>query len=77
MWPNIGRLAGLRDEIDALFESPLAELARSSRLLSGWTPALDLDEDKVKAHYRDGVLTITLPTTEEAKPKHIDINVNG
>jgi HSP20 family protein len=32
--------------------------------------------DKVKAEYRDGVLTITLPKTEESKPKHIDVNVN-
>jgi HSP20 family protein len=32
--------------------------------------------DKVMAQYHDGVLTITLPKTEEAKPKHIDISVN-
>jgi len=32
--------------------------------------------DKVKAQYRDGVLTITLPKTEEAKPKQIDVSVN-
>ena len=142
-WPTIGRLTGLRDEIDRLFESPLAELARSSRLLSGWTPALDVYEDKdnlyvkievpgmkredidvslhegslsisgerkseqkhqdaevyraerffgrfqrtvtlptpvaadkVRAQYKDGILTITLPKTEEAKPKHIDVNVS-
>ncbi|MCX6922254.1 MAG: Hsp20/alpha crystallin family protein [Verrucomicrobia bacterium] len=142
-WPGFGRLTDLRDEIDRLFESPLAELTRTSRLLSGWTPALDLHEDKdnlfvkvelagmkredievslhegslsisgerkseqkhqdtevyraerffgrfqrtvtlptpvaadkVKAQYKDGVLTITLPKTEEAKPKHIDVNVS-
>src|SRR5690348_3755609 len=46
-WPGLGRLSSLRDEIDRLFEAPLAELARSSsQLLSGWTPALDVLEDK-------------------------------
>lgn len=140
-WPEFGRWTDLRDEIDRLFESPLSELARSSRLLSGWTPALDVFEDKdnvvvraelpgmkreeievsmhngmlsisgerkheekqeaeiyrterffgrfqrtvtlpttvqadkVKAQYVDGILTVTLPKAEEAKPKRIDINV--
>src|SRR4051794_1132854 len=45
-WPTFGRLSNLRDELDRLFESPLAELANASRLLSGWTPALDIYEDK-------------------------------
>ena len=142
-WPSFGRLSDLRDEIDRLFESPLSELTRTSQLLSGWTPALDVYEDKdnfvvkaelpgmkkedievslhdgslsisgerkaetkhedaevyraerffgrfqrtvtlptavaadkVKAAYKDGVLTITLPKTEEAKPKQIDVSVN-
>jgi len=142
-WPGFGRLTDLRGEIDRLFEAPLAELARGSQLLSGWTPALDMFEDranvyvrvelpgmkkddielslheealsisgerkgeekfqdaemyrserffgrfqrtitlpttvasdKVKAQYKDGILTVTLPKAEEAKPKHIDVNVN-
>jgi HSP20 family protein len=136
-------LSDLREEIDRLFEAPLAELARNSQLLSGWTPALDVYEDKdnlyvkaelpgmkreeidlslhenslsisgerkgeekhkeadmtrserffgrfqrtvtlptpvavekVKALYKDGILTVTLPKAEEAKPKHIDVNVS-
>ncbi len=32
--------------------------------------------DKVKAGYKDGVLTITLPKAEEAMPKEITISVN-
>ncbi|HWV99451.1 MAG TPA: Hsp20/alpha crystallin family protein [Candidatus Acidoferrum sp.] len=142
-WAGFGRLTDLRDEIDRLFEAPLTEWARSAQLLSGWTPALDMYEDKdnlyvrlelpgmqkedielslhegslsiagerkggekakdsevyraerffgrfqrtvtlpvavavekVKAQYADGVLTVTLPKAEEAKPKHIDVTVS-
>lgn len=32
--------------------------------------------DEVKAQYKDGVLTVTLPKTEEAKPKQIDVSVS-
>jgi HSP20 family protein len=143
VWPGFGRLTNLRDEIDRLFEAPLSELARSSQLLSGWTPAFDVYEDKdnvyvraelpgmrkedidlslhngslsisgerkqdkrydeaevyrserffgrfqrtimlptpvavdrIKAQYKDGILNVTLPKAEEAKPKHIDVSVS-
>lgn len=142
-WTGFGRLTDLRDEIDRLFDAPLAELTRTSQILSGWTPAMDVYEDnenlylraelpgmrkedinlslhegslsisgerkaeenfnnaevyraerffgrfqrtvslptavavdKVKAQYKDGILTVTLPKAEEAKPKHIDVNVS-
>lgn len=142
-WPTFNRLTDLREEIDRLFESPLSELVRTPSVFSGWTPAIDLYEDKdnvqvkaelpgmtkedievtlhegtlsisgerkterkvekadvyrserffgrfqrtislptpvaadkVKAEYKDGVLTVTLPKTEEAKPKQINVNVN-
>ncbi len=141
-WRDFGRLSGLRDEIDRLFEVPLAELAGTAQTLGAWTPALDVYEekdnfvvnvelpgmkkeditvsfqegalsisgerksetkheetevhrserffgrfqrvitlptavaaDKVKAQYKDGILTITLPKSEEAKPKQIDVAV--
>ena len=141
-WPGFGRISNLREEIDRLIEAPLSELARTSRLLSGWTPPLDLHEDKdnfvvkielpgmkkedidvslhdgslsvsgerksdekfegadvycserffghfqrtltlpaavavdkIKAQYKDGVLTITLPKAEEGKPKQIDVQI--
>ncbi len=32
--------------------------------------------DKAKANYKDGILTVTLPKTEEAKPKQIQVNVS-
>jgi HSP20 family protein len=142
-WPTFGRLSDLRDEIDRLFEAPLGELGRTASVFGGWTPAIDIYEDKenvvvkaelagmkkeeievtlhedtlsiagerktekkvdeaglyrseryvgrfqravtlptpvdgakVKAEYKDGVLTVTLPKTEEAKPKQIDVAVS-
>lgn len=34
-----------------------------------------VDTNKVTANYRDGILTITLPKAEEAKPKQIKVDV--
>lgn len=36
-----------------------------------------VDSGKVKADYKDGVLTVTLPPREEAKPRQIQVQVNG
>lgn len=141
-WPSLGRLSELHDEFERLFDLPLASETRSHPWMSGWTPALDVYEDKdqfavkaelpgmkkedievslhdgsltvsgerksehetkdagvyrseryfgrfqrtvdlpntvdaskVKADYQDGILTITLPKTEEAKPKRISVSV--
>ena len=34
-----------------------------------------VDTEKIKAEYKDGVLRVTLPKREEAKPKQIQISV--
>lgn len=36
----------------------------------------DLDQTKVEAQFRNGVLTITLPKREESKPRRIEVKVN-
>lgn len=36
-----------------------------------------VDAGRVTADYRDGVLTVTLPPREEAKPRQIQVQVNG
>lgn len=137
-WSPVG-LDTLRNEINRLFETPLAGCERSD-VFNTWAPAVDLYEDKdnlvvtaelpgmkkeeidislhegnlviagerkvekqygeketqrterfygrfqrsialpkavdgseVKAAYKDGVLTVTLPKSPEAKPKQIEV----
>lgn len=57
-----------------------AEVYRSERTFGRFLRTVALPSavaaDKVKASYKDGVLTIHLPKTEEAKPKQIDVSVN-
>ena len=56
------------------------EVHRQERYYGQFSRALTLPTavaaDKVKAAYKDGILTVTLPKAEEAKPKHIDVSVN-
>ena len=46
------------------------EYARSLRL------GTEVDEQKVKAHYKDGVLELVLPKAESVKPRRIAVDVN-
>jgi HSP20 family protein len=142
-WSPFDRLLNLRDEIDRLFDTPSTGWRTATEFFNGWTPPVDLYEDKeslivkaelpgfkkdeidvsvhndtlaisgerrreensasgeshrserffgrfhrtvalpkpvevnkVKATYTDGVLTVTLPKTEEAKPKQIEVQTS-
>ena len=142
VWPSLGRLSDLRDEIDRLFNLPLGEMSRHTPWVGHWSPALDVYEDKdqfvvtaelpglrkediqislhnggltlsgerkaeeqrdegevhrceryfgrfqrtldlpaqvdgekVRADYQDGILKVTLPKTESAKPRQIKVSV--
>lgn len=133
----------LRNEIDRLFDDPFGVLTPSTGFFEGWTPAVDVYDDKdkyvvraelpglkkeeinvsldgntlnisgerkqederkegdnyraeryfgrfqrsltlpggvdpskVQASYKDGVLTVTLPKSEEAKPKQIQVKAS-
>ena len=56
------------------------EVHRQERYYGKFSRALTLPTavagDKVKAAYKDGILTVTLPKAEEAKPKQIDVAIN-
>src|ERR1700677_357140 len=142
-WTPSNRLSSLRDEVNRRFDFSFPGFTSEGSLFSGWTPALDVYQDKdnvfvkaelpgmkkeeieitlhdgvlsiagerkheaeskkgdtfrserffgrfhrsvalsttvdstkVTAVYKDGILTVTLPKAEEAKPKQIQVNVS-
>jgi HSP20 family protein len=52
----------------------------SERVYGSFTRSIELplavDAQKIDARFKDGVLTVTLPKTEEAKPKQIEVKVS-
>lgn len=54
--------------------------ARTERFVGKFRRTISLptrvDASKVNATYKDGILTVTLPKAEEAKPKQIKVNVD-
>jgi HSP20 family protein len=61
-------------------EKKEGELFRSERYFGKFQRSISLpsavDAKKVKATYKDGILTVSLPKAEEAKPKQIEVSVS-
>jgi HSP20 family protein len=57
-----------------------SEVSRSERYFGRFHRSFQLPKpvhaEKVQAAYKDGVLTVTLPKTEESKPKQIEVKVS-
>jgi HSP20 family protein len=90
-WTSFGPLSDLSAEMDRLFESPLAGLTRTSQQLNGgWTPALDVHEDKdnyvvktelpgikkedIEVSLNDGVLSISGERKSETKHETAEVH---
>jgi HSP20 family protein len=56
-----------------------AENYRSERFFGRFSRSVVLpvpvESEQVKASYKDGILTVTLPKSEQSKPKQIEVNV--
>ena len=61
-------------------EKEEGETFRSERYFGRFHRSVTLptpvDGNAVKAAYKDGILTVTLPKAEEAKPKRIEVGVS-
>jgi HSP20 family protein len=50
---------------------------RYGRFERSFTLPRTVDADRIKARFEDGVLTVTLPKAENAKPRRVPVEVNG
>ncbi len=54
----------------------LRQERRSGRFEQSFRLPQDLDSDRIAAEYKQGILKMTLPKAEAAKPKKIELKVN-
>jgi len=61
-------------------ERETGEAHRQERVYGRFHRSISLPKpvkvDSIKATYRDGILTVTMPKTEQAKPRQIEVSVN-
>jgi HSP20 family protein len=74
---NVFTLSGEKKEEKEEKDANYHRLERSyGSFCRSFTFPTPVQPDKVKASYKDGILRITLPKTEEVKPKEIPINIS-
>ncbi len=71
---NVLTLRGERRQEKDVKENQYHRLERTyGAFKRSFTLPAGIDRDKIRAEYRDGVLRLTLPRAEEAKPKNIKV----
>jgi len=48
-------------------------MPRSNRRLN---MSMNIDDTKVQAEFKDGILNVRLPKSEQAKPKSVEVKIN-
>jgi HSP20 family protein len=71
---NVLTLSGERRQQKEVRDEQFHRLERAyGKFVRSFTLPVGIDTDKIKAEFRDGLLTLTLPKVEEAKPKRIKV----
>ncbi len=85
-WVGAREVGDTQSEVNRLFDSFFGrsvQVGSSERSSERWTGRVErifqlpipVQADHVRASYREGVLTVTLPKVEAVKPKEIKIDV--
>ena len=71
------RIGGERSREKETKEKKFHRIERSyGKYYRSYNVPAEIKEDKIKAEFKDGQLTITIPKADEVKPKEIDIKVS-
>ena len=75
-----GENLNLAGERNAEHEEKTADMHRSERYFGRFHRIIPLPApvkaDKIQAHYKDGILTITCPKTEEGRRRQVEVKVD-
>jgi HSP20 family protein len=70
-------ISGEREQEQESKETKCHRVERTyGKYYRSFTLPKEIKEDKIKADFKDGQLTVTIPKAEEVKPKEIAIKVN-
>lgn len=70
---NVLTIAGVRQAVEEQGQTWHRRERETGRFMRTLELPVEVDADQVKASYRDGVLTVTLPKSMAARPKRISI----
>ncbi len=74
---NTLRISGEKKNVEKTSKDNYVRLERKyGKFVRSFTVSDNIDTQNIKANYKDGVLEVTLPKKEEAKPKQLKVHIN-
>ena len=71
------RISGEKKDVEKTSKDNYVRLERKyGKFVRSFTVSDNIVTQNIKANYKDGVLEVTLPKKEEAKPKQLKVHIN-